>query len=83
MPTYEFKCDRCHEVIERIMEMGAPTPSRCPHCGRFETLHKKISCPAVHYRGEGFYSTQNRKKESALPEASENVQKNKNPEYEK
>ncbi|RUM89866.1 MAG: zinc ribbon domain-containing protein [Thermodesulfatator sp.] len=32
MPIYEFRCEVCGQVFERLMKMGEEFP-RCPRCG--------------------------------------------------
>ena len=55
MPTFEFQCPKCSSKFE----LPDPQPVHCTFC---DTLIQRIySAPAVIYKGDGFYSTDNRK----------------------
>ncbi|MEX0800609.1 MAG: zinc ribbon domain-containing protein [Dehalococcoidia bacterium] len=58
MPIYEYQCSKGHEY-ERAESFSAPTKHRCPTCGSMS--RRRISLPAVVFKGSGFYSTDNRK----------------------
>jgi putative FmdB family regulatory protein len=58
LPIYEYQCSKGHEY-ERAESFTAPTKHRCPTCG--STSRRRISLPAVVFKGSGFYSTDNRK----------------------
>lgn len=62
MPMYDFVCDKCKKEFEKLL-LGTETII-CPHCGSNDTERKSVpSNVSVHFRGKGFYSTENRKKE--------------------
>ncbi len=58
MPTYEYECEQCGEVIEvRTEKYDAPPPSCCKKCHN-PWLKKLISRNvAVVFKGSGFYET--------------------------
>ena len=63
MKTQEFKCSK-HGKFEVDLEPGQDAPIWCPiyvsgktPCG--ERLKRVYSVPSVHYKGGGFYSTDN------------------------
>jgi len=58
LPVYEYRCSRGHEY-EKVEGFQAPTEHACPDCG--QTARRRISAPAVIFKGSGFYSTDNRK----------------------
>lgn len=58
MPIYEYQCSKGHQY-ERAESFSAPTKHRCPTCGSMS--RRRISLPAVVFKGSGFYSTDNRK----------------------
>ena len=58
MPVYEYRCARGHEY-EKVEGFDAPTEHACPHCGG--SARRRLSVPAVIFKGSGFYSTDNRK----------------------
>lgn len=55
MPLYEYKCQKCGELVEAIQKLNDPPYSICPHCGG--DLKKLISAPAIQFKGSGFYLT--------------------------
>jgi putative FmdB family regulatory protein len=58
MPAYDFKCKKCSEVVEVVRPSTDDSPVTCPSCGG-ET--KRVFSPVgVHFKGSGFYSTDNR-----------------------
>jgi len=38
MPIYEFRCERCEAVFEKIVYNGDDTDLNCPQCGSAETM---------------------------------------------
>ena len=59
MPTYEYECPKGHKTeIQR--KVSGPKQISCdaPRCYKMAT--RKISAPAVIFKGSGFYSTDNR-----------------------
>jgi putative FmdB family regulatory protein len=64
MPTYEYRCEFCHELTEAFQKMSDKPLTSCPHCGK-EGLHRIVSGGAgVLYKGEGWYVTDYSKKSS-------------------
>ncbi len=55
MPIYEFNCQSCRKVSEFILMASDPLPTRCPECGG--ELRKRISAPAIQFKGSGWYVT--------------------------
>ena len=71
MPTYEYRCQYCHELVEAVQRMSDPSLTHCPHCGK-EGLTRVVSGGAgVLYKGEGWYVTDYSKKSSGGKEKSE------------
>ncbi|MDR2213489.1 MAG: zinc ribbon domain-containing protein [Pseudomonadales bacterium] len=56
MPIYEYKCDACAAVLEKIQKFSDPPLRECPECGR-ETLVKLVSAPSFRLKGSGWYET--------------------------
>ena len=64
MPTYEYRCRYCHELVEAFQRMSDAPLIRCPHCNK-EGLERIVSGGAgVIYKGEGWYVTDYSKKSS-------------------
>jgi putative FmdB family regulatory protein len=60
MPTYDYKCPACDEVFEIKRSLSDETPVTCPIC-HGET--RRVFTPVgVHFKGSGFYNTDNRDK---------------------
>ncbi|MDO8614869.1 MAG: zinc ribbon domain-containing protein [Dehalococcoidia bacterium] len=58
MPVYEYRCSKGHNY-ERTEGFDAPSRQRCLTCSA--PARRRISLPAVIFKGSGFYSTDNRK----------------------
>jgi len=55
VPIYEYRCRKCHEVIERIQGVQDPPLRKCPACrGRLE---KMMSPGSFILKGNGWYAT--------------------------
>ena len=55
MPMYEYQCQKCGTVIERIVRSGDKPPKKCEECGG--KLAKLVSAPAFQFKGSGWYVT--------------------------
>ena len=56
MPIYEFQCDRCLHVFERLQKLSDPDPDTCPECGK-PAIRKRLTAPAFRLSGSGWYET--------------------------
>ena len=75
MPTYEYRCQFCHEYTEAFQKMSDAPLTKCPHCDK-EGLQRVVSGGAgVIYKGEGWYVTDYSKKSSGGKETPSSVQK--------
>lgn len=56
-PRYDYRCPKCkaHEII--VHDFHATDTQECAMCGH--AMHKVITAPAVHFKGSGFYRTDN------------------------
>ena len=53
MPLYEFRCEKCEHVIERLCRMGSNGKGlKCPKCGGGK-LRRLMSVFAARTKGEG------------------------------
>ena len=55
MPIYEYSCDKCGNVVERIQRFSDPLLTEHEGCGG--ALTKLISRSAFHLKGDGWYLT--------------------------
>src|SRR4026209_1988762 len=55
MPIYEYECRKCGALSEVFQKMDAKAPTKCRKCGG--KLDKKISAPAIQFKGSGWYVT--------------------------
>ena len=55
MPIYEYLCESCGKVNEKLQKVNEPPPSRCDECGS-RKLAKLVSRSAFQLKGGGCYS---------------------------
>jgi putative FmdB family regulatory protein len=76
MPTYEYECPECEEVVEIIHGVNQKPPRKCPACGESTRLRKRLAAPAFQFKGSGWYVTdyarkkEKKEKEKARKESS-------------
>jgi putative FmdB family regulatory protein len=56
MPLYEYRCQVCGELEEKIQSYSAPTEHDCPKCGSKEGMTRQISRVAFNMSGGGWYA---------------------------
>jgi len=67
MPLYEYQCQKCGSLFEIIHKVDDPPPKACAKCGGL--LNKRLSAPAIQFKGNGWYVTDYARK--SLPEKTE------------
>lgn len=56
MPTYDYKCPKCHRTKELFHKMNETYLVGCPKCN--VCMLKRISAGiGLHFKGSGFYET--------------------------
>ncbi len=56
MPTYEYKCEKCHKIMEVFQSITAKPLCQCPICrGKLKRLIG--SGAGILFKGSGFYQT--------------------------
>ena len=55
MPTYAYQCESCGNEFDLRQSFSASTEQPCPTCSGLS--RRRISVPAVIYKGSGFYTT--------------------------
>ncbi len=71
MPLYEYRCQKCGAVIEKIQKFSDAPLLKCEECGG--RLEKLLSPPAIQFKGSGWYVTDyGRKSRSADGDSGSN-----------
>ena len=61
MPIYDFKCEKCGHVVEKMQKYDDPPPERCSSCGADNTMHKTILKPSdFRLKGRHWYARENK-----------------------
>jgi putative FmdB family regulatory protein len=55
MPIYEYECRKCHAHVEAFQKVSDKPLTKCRKCGG--KLERKISAPAIQFKGSGWYVT--------------------------
>src|SRR6478736_10265668 len=53
MPIYEFVCEACGRIVERLQKLTDPPPDACPECGG--KMAKIMSRNSFQLKGGGWY----------------------------
>src|SRR5229473_3983038 len=69
LPLFEYKCDKCGHVFEKIEKHSASSTKKCPKCGA--KAKRQLGAPAIQFRGSGWYVTDYGGKGSGSPGAKE------------
>jgi putative FmdB family regulatory protein len=65
MPIYEYRCNACGRIIEVMQKFSDKPLSRCPACSG--KVSRIISNCTFHLKGTGWYVTDYKKGDSAMP----------------
>ena len=57
MPIYEYQCENCKEIFEKILGINTPAPELCLLCGERGKIKKLVSAPSFRLKGSGWYET--------------------------
>src|SRR6187431_509095 len=55
MPIYEYECRKCGAHTEAFQKLSDKPLTKCRKCGG--KLEKKLSAPAIQFKGSGWYVT--------------------------
>jgi putative FmdB family regulatory protein len=69
LPLFEYKCDKCGHVFEKIEKHSASKTKKCPKCGA--RAPRQFAAPAIQFKGSGWYVTDYGGKGSGSPGAKE------------
>src|SRR5882762_7382249 len=53
MPIYEFVCESCGRLVEKLQKVSDPPPDACPECGGM--MAKIMSRNSFQLKGGGWY----------------------------
>lgn len=70
MPIYEYQCDECGHMFEKLKKRSDPEPQECPECGESEP-RRVISQTGFQLKGSGWYVTDYKSPKAAKPASSE------------
>jgi len=70
MPIYEYLCESCGMVNEKLQKVNDPPPARCDECGS-RKLAKLVSRSAFQLKGGGWYSDLYASKKKEAPAKAE------------
>ncbi len=56
MPIYEFECNACGNIFDRLQKISDPDPMVCPDCGK-KKIHRRVTAPSFRLSGSGWYET--------------------------
>lgn len=66
MPIYEYHCKECDKVFEVLQKINSEPLKKCIYCsGKVEKL---ISVSSFQFKGNGWYDTDYKKKDSGKKE---------------
>jgi len=54
VPLYVYACPDCGKAFDLLQKFSDPPATICPGCGG-GNVHKKLSAPAFHLKGGGWY----------------------------
>ncbi|GAA2181060.1 hypothetical protein GCM10009785_14420 [Brooklawnia cerclae] len=63
MPTYQYRCQTCHNELEAFQKFSDDPLTICPECGG--PLRKVFNSVGIVFKGSGFYATDSRKSSTA------------------
>ncbi|MEW6265808.1 MAG: FmdB family zinc ribbon protein [Thermodesulfobacteriota bacterium] len=55
MPIYEYQCQSCRQVTEKLQKISDAPLRKCPECGG--RMSKLMSMNTFHLKGSGWYVT--------------------------
>ncbi len=64
MPIYEFACQDCGTNFEKRISFSQTAAPACDAC-ESNNVHRRMSVPAIHFKGSGWYITDSKKANSA------------------
>ncbi|MGA8221135.1 MAG: FmdB family zinc ribbon protein [Candidatus Acidiferrales bacterium] len=69
MPLFEYKCEKCGHLFEKIEKHSASQTKKCPKCGG--KAPRQFAAPAIQFKGSGWYVTDYGGKQSSAAPSGE------------
>jgi putative FmdB family regulatory protein len=69
MPLYEYRCQTCDNLYQRIERVSEPSIAVCPECGG--EARRLLGAPALQFKGSGWYVNDYGKGNGATPAETE------------
>ena len=69
MPIYEYECKQCHHQLDLMQKMSDPPAEQCPNCMQ-NSLVRLVSAAGFQLKGQGWYATDFKNKNSSKPSES-------------
>jgi putative FmdB family regulatory protein len=63
LPLYEYRCEKCGKIVEKIQKFSDPPLKKCEFCGG--KLERLVSSSAIQFKGSGWYVNDYPRKSSA------------------
>ncbi len=54
MPTYEYECTACNELVEMVQSITEPAKTQCPACKKHK-LKRNITKSSFILKGRGWF----------------------------
>jgi putative FmdB family regulatory protein len=70
LPLFEYKCEKCGHLFEKIEKHSASQIKKCPKCGG--KAPRQFAAPAIQFKGSGWYVTDYGGKQSSAAQTGEN-----------
>lgn len=67
MPTYAYKCSKCHHTLEAFQKINDPRLTMCPRCNESELRQIPVAGLGFQLQGSGWYNSTTSKAEECCP----------------
>jgi putative FmdB family regulatory protein len=65
MPTYQYQCKKCGNIVEELQSMSDPPLTHCPACNTDSLARIMGTGAGLIFKGSGFYLTDYKKGSSS------------------
>lgn len=57
MPTYDYLCENCGNIVHIFKKINDPHATQCPSCHEHSLVRTFNSAPGVEFKGKGWFKT--------------------------